>query len=649
MSIDQPPPPPPPPPRDDRPTPKRTDNQSPAPESTKPRTDSLDRGTPPPDAQARLESYSGNDGAAPANRSSGGYKKPEPEPPGLEAPERHLRPSPEMQQHLDDYRERKAARAEAIRQGQTPDPPDRPPERPDDPTGAAPKPASDAATTPDGASEASSQDSPHANAPSQPPPEVLEPSVPSEAEKRHVPPEAEKPHVPPEATKPTAPAGVPDRSTEPTAHGPAPDRATADALHRDPHAAVGDFNLEPPVDKPSTGDPFYRQVSLNSHEISDIEAKVDARVAAGEPGRRDQLIEMEKNTAFEGKARNGEFFSPTLQGSLESMMDNATASEFYGDSAYLETRLYEVRPTVGTDYYEGNARPQGPNDPTNPAYAARPLHAALPGEGTQVFIPDKSDRESWSVHAIARNDTELADLPEGSIRGFDENRDLIVSPDVHHADHTVKTHTVVDENPFEQEDADAQAKATEDEPWKGPYWNRFSGNITQKVVGGAESASGESLGDPPHLSAEERDAPGATSEDDADGAKSHVDATDRRAARDHAMAARLESTVEELRASDRHSPAAAGSADGGRQESDPAPFDPKQAGLRDELIHEDPTAVGIAKNVATDALPVAEEIAKELARHEGIPPFVVDEATANAEVWKVWAQAYRRHPPPPGT
>jgi hypothetical protein len=424
---------------------------------------------------------------------------------------------------------------------------------------------------------------------------------------------------------------------------------------------------DPPVDRPATGDPFYRQVVLNSNEISEIEARVDARLKEDGPaaGTREDLIAMQKDAIFEEKARNGEFFSTRMQGSLESMVDNATASQWYGDSAYLETRLFEVRPTVGTEYYDGKARPQGPTDPTDPSYGERPLHAALSGEGTQVFIPDKSDRESWPVRAIGRDEMELADLPKDSIRGFDENGDLLVSSqESHRADRAVKSHNaVLDENPFEQQDQDAREKAArENRAWEGPIWNRFSGNFGQKVVGGVASAPREPVGDLSRPNAtegdvsshgEERDRaesgsdgvdptdnPAATRSDDSLGAASHTsgggESRDEirregiRAARDQAMAARLETAVEELNANEGPSTWEGGSADAKRQHTDLAPFDENEAGLASDLIRDTDLTVPQV------TLEMAKAGTKEVLQERGVPPWLVDEAVETAKALEAY-------------
>lgn len=149
MGADQPPPPP-PPPRDDRRDPETVDKEGSATESAAEHGDSLDRGVASADSQDRVEAHFDDRQATRDDRPSDDPNAEKPEPKGLEPD--GLRPSPEMQQHLDEFKERKAARTDAAGQEQRPDTTpaqDEPPQKRDDPTGPAqmPGPVSETAMT----------------------------------------------------------------------------------------------------------------------------------------------------------------------------------------------------------------------------------------------------------------------------------------------------------------------------------------------------------------------------------------------------------------------------------------------------------------------------------------------------------------------
>ena len=245
MGVDQPPPPPPPPPpRDDRSAPERTDRQSPPAESPTARGDALDRGTPPPDSQARLESH---------------FDKPKPEPKGLEPPESGLRPSPEMQQHLDEFKERKAARSEQ----------DQPPDSPDSSTGG-PQPASDTAIAPGRTADTSPYELGQTYTPKLP--------EPSGSQELPEPPASDVPEPPPVREDP-------ERELSQTTHAYDPHRATADVTKN----FMGDDVVE-------TSTPASVEAP---REVPDAGSRVDAHGES--PGQRD--ARLSHGRALEGDPR----------------------------------------------------------------------------------------------------------------------------------------------------------------------------------------------------------------------------------------------------------------------------------------------------------------------------------------------------------
>lgn len=246
-------------------------------------------------------------------------------------------------------------------------------------------------------------------------------------------------------------------------------------------------------------------VTLDSREIHDITADVDRDVGRGDVAadERDATIAEREDKAYAAKAREGEFFSTSLDGMYPSMLRNATPSEWASNnrdhegpfathaSAFVATRLFEVRPTIGTNYYEGYVGAQG-----------RPYHADLPGGGTQVLITDKSDRDDWSVRAVARTPDEFENLPkrdesenqskrdeseklQASVKGYasDGDGDLrITPPDAHAGDSLVATHHAWGgKDPFEAYD-DAR-RAHDPVGWDGPTRDKFSGSVQEKVIG----------------------------------------------------------------------------------------------------------------------------------------------------------------------
>ena len=173
---------------------------------------------------------------------------------------------------------------------------------------------------------------------------------------------------------------------------------------------------------------------------------------------------------------------------MESMLSTATATEWSGPAAYTVPRLFEVRPTVGTEYYAGTARPQGPPHPDawvktgDDVWYQPRVHADLPGGGTQAFVPDHDGRDDWSVRAVARSEAEMANLPKTSVRGYGPDGDLLVTPpESHDADRLLKTHTAVDENPFAH--LDEVAARRHPDHLKGALVDRFAGSIYQMEVG----------------------------------------------------------------------------------------------------------------------------------------------------------------------
>jgi hypothetical protein len=246
----------------------------------------------------------------------------------------------------------------------------------------------------------------------------------------------------------------------------------------------------PPVDTPPANrpEPFYREAWLGREDLAKITDGVDARIASGEarPDQRSQLIAEAKDTAFATKARDGDFYSLSKYGTLESTMQNATPPHWYGGGA--EGRLYEVTPTPGTTYYVGRAAPQdhGQRHADDPARGVVPPRGAadVSGGGLQAFVPRDTNRAGWEARPVARSEAELAALPSGSAVGYDAVGDITVTPESAHAsDQVVAVHRVGNGNPFEKVDSANRAYAAENgENWSGPTADKFAGSIEERVT-----------------------------------------------------------------------------------------------------------------------------------------------------------------------
>lgn len=221
-------------------------------------------------------------------------------------------------------------------------------------------------------------------------------------------------------------------------------------------------------------EPFFREVFLTREDVAGIEATVDSVIDEGgwDAGDRQGLVDAAKDVTFADKARNGDFYAVTLLGTTESSMLNAMPEQWYEEGA--ESRLFAVTPSPETSYFAAPAAPMG---------SAQGVHADLPGGGMQVFVPKDTDRTGWEVRAVARSEAELSTLPEGSLTGYDDAGDLVVTPDsAHSADPTVEVHTAAGGNPFEL--VDNADRITYGDAWNGPTVNKFAGSIEERVTPG---------------------------------------------------------------------------------------------------------------------------------------------------------------------
>lgn len=286
-----------------------------------------------------------------------------------------------------------------------------------------------------------------------------------------------------------AQTAAPSETAEPVAVGSeavaSEDRtvpATEVAPQSDEAVPEGSGVVDVPASRP---EPFYREVVLTHRDFDEIRNDVDKYIASSARPEEDReaLLAEGKEAKFAQKARDGDFCSVGKYGTLESTMWNALPPEWYDKSGPgAERRLYEVTMAPGTHYFFGSVGPQG---------RAQGFGADLAGGGQQAFVPRSTERSGWEFTSVARSAEEMVCLPPGSIRGFDEQGEITVTPATAHAgDTVVARHTVIDPNPFERDDITNQAWAEEnDEEWSGPTWNKFKGGVEERVTPSAPSST----------------------------------------------------------------------------------------------------------------------------------------------------------------